>query len=576
MHWFAVILQLVLLGSVWSQPNGAHIPLYRSKTQRVTRRDGQSTAIGLGDVLDVTYSALVQVGGTQTPLVLDTGSSDLWLVSNTCTPNCTNAGVPLFSQASLHTTGLEVRLLYGDSRTGTQAAGPIGIDSAGITGLSVSDQNFAAITSTNTTVLETGSAGILGLGFPPIRYVSCVIWRELLAAELTNASSLKPRSSIPLAQAMTSPMDRGSRRLDFPSFDFLSTSSTLQRKRDSVTGTSDSAATMAIASFATHGPLFTRFISQNVLVAPLVTITLQRDTLAPGGNAGLLSLGALPPGVDASQLTWVPVRGYTSAQGGLPPSRATPNEVYPLVWEIPMDNVYFDGVKLPRSSMSDMTISLSALLDTGNSLIRGPQDIVEHIFAQLGGSDLTPPSIECGTPHNLSFEIGGSLFPVDPRDFLHMDLRDSSASDGSILCTPALAVTDPPGNGSFLYSWSLGDPFLKSVLSALYYGNLTHPSRDPPRVGLLSSVPQNAGDALRDAVAQADAEGGFPVKSDAAPTGTFLATMTGIGGVPQATVYLKQSTSAARSVTVPSASISGTSVVLLIGTAFSFLLIALA
>lgn len=39
-------------------------------------------------------------------------------------------------------------------------------------GLMVTDQYIAAITDTNTTVLETGSAGIFGLGFPAIRSVS--------------------------------------------------------------------------------------------------------------------------------------------------------------------------------------------------------------------------------------------------------------------------------------------------------------------------------------------------------------------------------------------------------------------
>ncbi|OCH91757.1 acid protease [Obba rivulosa] len=545
---FCHVLYLVLVPfcGVLSQADGIHLPLHGSKVQSATRRDGLRTAIGLGDVLDVTYSVLVQVGSTQTPLVLDTGSSDLWLVSDTCTPNCTNVGVPLYSQASLHSTGLEVHLLYGDSRTGTQAVGPIGIDSAGISGLSVPEQNFAAITNTNTTVLDTGAAGILGLGFPPIS----VIWRQLIAAELasynTTLSSKHARSHPSVAHMAASPMDRGSRRLDFPSFDFISALARAQHRRELNQTSSISAAAAAIAGFTSYGPLVTRFISQHVLGLPLVAITLQRDTLAPGGNAGVLSLGALPPGVDASQLTWVPVRGYNPSQGGLPPSPAAPNEVYPLVWEIPVDDVYFDGMKLPRSTISDTSISLSALLDTGNSLIRGPQDVIAKIFSQLGSSDSTPPSIDCGTPHNLSFQIGGSLFPVDPRDFVHIDLTDTLASDGKVFCTPALAVTDPPGNGSFLYSWSLGDPFLKSVLTALYYGNLTHPSRDPPRVGLLSSVPQDADDGLRQAVAQAEADGGFPLKSDPAPTGTFLATMTGIGGVPQATQYIQQS-SAARS-----------------------------
>ena len=65
--------------------------------------------------------------------------------------------------------------MYGDSRTGTQASGPIGTDTAGIAGLSVPDQCFAAIVETNTTVLNEGTAGILGLGFPPIRSVRDIL-----------------------------------------------------------------------------------------------------------------------------------------------------------------------------------------------------------------------------------------------------------------------------------------------------------------------------------------------------------------------------------------------------------------
>lgn len=93
----------------------------------------------------------------------------------------------------------------------------------------------------------------------------------------------------------------------------------------------------------------------------------------------------------------------------------------------------------------------------GNSLIRGPQDVVSSIFAKLGGPS---GAFDCRIPHNLSFEIGGALFPVDPRDFA---LAPSGNSPRDLSrCTPALAATDPPGNGQFLYSWSLGVPFLKS------------------------------------------------------------------------------------------------------------------
>ena len=137
--------------------------------------------------------------------------------------------------------------------------------------------------------------------------------------------------------------------------------------------------------------------------------------------------------------------------------------------------MYFDGVKLPRSALSPPTISFSALVDTvsvtvlyqccsavdvyqGNSLIRGPQDIVQHIYALIGDS------FDCSKPHNLSFQVGGVQFPVDPRDFAQpMPVRPGTVyPDNAARCSPALAATDPPREGGFLYSWSLGDPFLKS------------------------------------------------------------------------------------------------------------------
>lgn len=50
------------------------------------------------------------------------------------------------------------------------------------------------------------------------------------------------------------------------------------------------------------------------------------------------------------------------------------------------------------------------------------------------------------------------MFPVDPRDFVSQAFANSVAQ-----CVPNLAMTDTPKAGSgYLYSWSLGDPFLKS------------------------------------------------------------------------------------------------------------------
>lgn len=172
------------------------------------------------------------------------------------------------------------------------------------------------------------------------------------------------------------------RRPTFPSFEFLLPPSHAHTKRQNATLLSSAE---VIASFATYGPLFTRLISQNMVESPMFAITLQRDTVDIGGNVGSLSIGELPNGIQTDSLTWVPLRAYTPQEGGLPPAPEAPNEVsyghvphsdvkaekicqiYPLVWEIPIDDVYFDDVKLPRSSLSPPSISLSALIDTVGS-----------------------------------------------------------------------------------------------------------------------------------------------------------------------------------------------------------------
>jgi len=190
-----------------------------------------------------------------------------------------------------------------------------------------------------------------------------------------------------------------------------------------------------------------------------------------------------------------------------------------------VDDVYFDGRKLPRSALVTSNITLSALLDTGNSLIRGPRDVLDAIVSQLGGN-----TYDCAEAHTLTFQIGGNLYPVDPRDFGSQTFENTVSR-----CTPNLAATDPPGSG-FLYSWSIGDPFLKSVFVAFYYGNLTHPSQDQPRIGLLSTVTSDASQRLQAAaqLANATVGGNLPVTSEAAPSDVPPSSGTDAVGVPQA------------------------------------------
>jgi hypothetical protein len=83
-----------------------------------------------------------------------------------------------------------------------------------------------------------------------------------------------------------------------------------------------------LASFASNGPLLPRLILTGALASPIVAISLQRDTIDIGGNQGMLSIGELPTGLAMEDLTWVPLRGYTAAEGGLPAPEESPNEVH--------------------------------------------------------------------------------------------------------------------------------------------------------------------------------------------------------------------------------------------------------
>jgi phytepsin len=184
-----------------------------------------------------------------------------------------------------------------------------------------------------------------------------------------------------------------------------------------------------------------------------------------------------------------------------------------------------DGRKLPKSALVPSKISNSALVSTGSPFVSGPPDLIKLINNTIGGS------FDCTSNHTLTFQIGGKIFPIDARDF-----AIQAASGSPNKCVASIeAMKVPKGDGSiFLYSWNLGNTFLRSVLTSFYMGNLTHPSNDPPRIGFLSTVPDDDGAQLKAAVSAAGASD-LPETWEPAPTGTpARATKTNSVGVLQA------------------------------------------
>jgi hypothetical protein len=63
-------------------------------------------------------------------------------------------------------------------------------------------------------------------------------------------------------------------------------------------------------------------------------VSLKRNSIDVGGNLGVFSIGELPAGVNSSDLTWVPLRGYSSGVGGIPAPVDSPTEV--RCWSLPV------------------------------------------------------------------------------------------------------------------------------------------------------------------------------------------------------------------------------------------------
>ncbi|EAU86301.1 hypothetical protein CC1G_08025 [Coprinopsis cinerea okayama7 len=455
--------------AVEKRDGGYDLPIQvRSIPRKLSRRGEVSGSIGLGNNADLLYTVPMRIGNTVAPLHIDTGSSDLWIASDRCTTNaCANSPIPRYPRSSMRSTQTDVQMFYGDSTTGTFAFGEVALDTATIAGVAMVDQPFGVVNDTDNPVVMFGTSGIFGLGFPSGSKVQSALTN-------TRTGSLFPTDDL-------------------------------------------------IAATYTDGPLLSRISMTGELQMPMFTVTLQRSTIDIEGE-GLLTIGRLPPGIDNSTLTWVPIRLYNATEGGMRPPNFAPNEVYPFRWEIDIDGVYLNGRRLPDSTIPARngmdSRRNSALLDTGNSILRGPEDVVNNILTTVS-PNFDPdnanslPSFPCQIPQTLAFEIGGKMFPIDPRDFIGQ-IEPNNARD---CVADNLVSTDAP-TISALYRWSLGAPFFRSNLVAFHYGNLTHPSVDPPRIGILSNVPDNANELLLQAVRDARNNGGnFEQTLELPPTG---------------------------------------------------------
>jgi cathepsin D len=142
-------------------------------------------------------------------------------------------------------------------------------------------------------------------------------------------------------------------------------------------------------------------------------------------------------------------------------------------WAVPLDSISLKGKPLDF-----VKPGTPAILDTGATLLLGPEADVEKFYSSIPGADkdflfsllsgTTVYSIPCNTTSatfDLSFKIGGIDYPIHESDFYFLK---APLNTGGSFCIGSVM-------GSALDFWLLGDTFLKNVYSVYRL--------EPPSVG---------------------------------------------------------------------------------------------
>ncbi|WVQ63697.1 uncharacterized protein L199_001850 [Kwoniella botswanensis] len=142
-----------------------------------------SGSVQLTDVgIDASYSGQVTIGTPSQDflLIMDTGSSDLWVAGSTCeSSSCT--GVSSFNaedSTSYNTDNSAFNISYGSG----DADGYLATDTVSLAGFTVTGQTFAVVTSTTARLISAPLSGLMGLAWKSIASSGATPFWQALAA----------------------------------------------------------------------------------------------------------------------------------------------------------------------------------------------------------------------------------------------------------------------------------------------------------------------------------------------------------------------------------------------------------
>ncbi|KAF8805892.1 acid protease [Phlegmacium glaucopus] len=175
------------------------------------------TLVGSG-LYDAAYTIPVNLGdkNQQFSLQIDTGSSDLWIASTSCSsPSCSHTKGHLYDPTGATQTGVDFSIPYLSG----SAAGPIVWDKVTIGGYTINNQALAAANEVGSEALAPNFCGILGLALP----LNSIIAYDIPpvtnndpdgAAWASNLFSLTPISTAPSSRFLSLALSRpGSDRI---------------------------------------------------------------------------------------------------------------------------------------------------------------------------------------------------------------------------------------------------------------------------------------------------------------------------------------------------------------------------
>ncbi|EIN09402.1 acid protease [Punctularia strigosozonata HHB-11173 SS5] len=338
------------------------------------RKRASGTNLLVNQNADSSYYGTIAVGtpATSYNVILDTGSSDLWLADSNCFLGCESiATFDTTSSSTFRNLSTTFDITYGSGR----AAGSLAQDTIQMAGFSVSDQIFAVCDEVSSGLLNKPASGLMGLAWQTIASSGATpFWQQLAANSLWD----EPVMAFQL----------------------------------------------------------TRFLNDS-----------KAQTLEPGGS---FTMGFTNSSLYTGEIEYQSI-----------PSGAV------SYWILPLTDITVQGntVTLPSGSSSYSAI------DTGTTLVGGPEDAIAAIFAQIpdavaGTGDYAGYWMyPCDTDVTVQMSFGGRLWAIDPADFRLAQLSQNT-------CLGAFFALD---TGSSAPSWIVGDTFLKNVYSVFRY--------NPPSVG---------------------------------------------------------------------------------------------